>query len=343
MKFDNTFTNNDSLFLKYALLQGVDISGNNNINIKGNINNNINININGDNVYNESLLKIKAEYKALVKKVKDTLDYVLNYFNNDQDDDHHDDQENNQNNTYKQNQDNDQNKNINSKYNSTIKSTNTITQTTDIDELLRDIDRIIGIDCFTGVEKQNQNNSYPTQNNIADDEIEQDIISFVDKLKLQSSKITIIEKNHIKTEIELTNNELLILKLAVLHNNNVINLMSQKDDIKNLMNKGLLHISENGCSLVVDKIVEVIIKTDTHKGNMVVAEYDEAEEGNQNNQTHGEEDSQEDTNTKKYSDNEEQVDNEELSFDDHNKNVQSFEWSIDCCADRQVSDSSSDI
>ncbi len=318
-----------------------------------------------------------------------------------------------------QNQANNQDKNTNSKYiNINTKSTNAINQTTDIDELLRNIDRIISME-FSNVNNQQQNqdvvnntfvantslyadnkilytsmnpttnitntnmnsmtthstqnNSYSTQSNMADDEIEQDIISFVDKLRFQSSKITITEKNHIKTEIELTNNELLILKLAVLHNNNIVNLMSQTDDIKNLMNKGLLHISENGCSLIVDKIVEVIIKTNTHKGNMVVAEYDEVNksanksknkinnnqdnQGNQGNQgnkkTNKKKSSQECTkhNSKhineehineehsndKYNNNEELFDNEELSFDDYNKNVQSFEWSIDSCADKQVS------
>ena len=430
MKFNNTFTNNNSLFLRYALLQ----DSNSNISINGNsnssdVNSNGNSNINGNGSNGNSLSSIKAEYKTFFKEIDQILKKVSNYFDGNNQGNNQDDHQNDDENEGKD-QDSEKNKgqdkdhtnengdqenedSANTSINVKKQNVNTAdtvnvtgivnatktTNTIDIDELLRNVNEIIGIDEFTGIDKtsqlvdnttdhsvqdsvsddgintsvntssytdnhtlytpvnpitnintninmnaySNQNDTchYQTQNGTTDEnDIEESMLSFVDRLKPQTSKITIVEKNHIKTEIELTNNELLILKLAVLHNNNTVNLMNRTEDIKNLMNKGLLHISENGCSLVVDKIVEVIIKTNTHKGNMVVVDYDDSEEnseenqdsqgnsqGNQVNQANGEKDSVDDTN---------EIIEKELSSDDYHSNVQSFEWEIDCCMDKEI-------
>lgn len=91
-----------------------------------------------------------------------------------------------------------------------------------------------------------------------------------DNLKNLISKITISESNGIVKEMEITYNELLVLKLAVLNNNNIINLMSKKTEIKNLINKGLLHLSENGDFVVVTEEVEAIIKNQNNKGSLTI-------------------------------------------------------------------------
>ena len=54
--------------------------------------------------------------------------------------------------------------------------------------------------------------------------------------------------------------EILILKLAVKHNNGIINLCSRKEAIRSLIVKGLIHVATKGY-LIVDEIVTSFIES----------------------------------------------------------------------------------
>lgn len=143
------------------------------------------------------------------------------------------------------------------------------------------------------------NQSYTNQNNSnQNNNIEKDI--WLDDEESQNSKITIIEKNHIKKEIEITHDELLVLKLATLHNGNIVNLMSKTEEIKNLINKGLLHLSETGDFIVVNKIIELIIKTNSKQGSIIIPHDNDTDEGLE----------------------------KEIISDGYNDNVEGFEWDM---------------
>ncbi len=82
--------------------------------------------------------------------------------------------------------------------------------------------------------------------------------------------INITSKNGISKEILLTREELLVLKLAVNHNGNMVNLCNKADSVRSLLIKGLLGLSDDGAFVVVDKIVEILIKTEKTAGCLIV-------------------------------------------------------------------------
>ncbi len=82
--------------------------------------------------------------------------------------------------------------------------------------------------------------------------------------------INITSKNGISKEILLTREELLVLKLAVNHNKNMVNLCNKADSVRSLLIKGLLGLSDDGAFVVVDKIVEILIKTEKTAGCLIV-------------------------------------------------------------------------
>lgn len=84
--------------------------------------------------------------------------------------------------------------------------------------------------------------------------------------------INITNKNGITKEILLTNEELLVLKLAVNHNGNMVNLCSKADSVRSLFIKGLLGLSNNGAFVIVDKIVEILVKTGKTTGCLMVGD-----------------------------------------------------------------------
>ena len=95
--------------------------------------------------------------------------------------------------------------------------------------------------------------------------------------------INTTSKNGIFEEILLTNEELLVLKLAVNHNGNIVNLCNKKDTIRSLFTKGLLKLSEDGAFVVVNRLVEILIKTEKTAGCLMVGNNLSEELNNESN------------------------------------------------------------
>jgi len=87
---------------------------------------------------------------------------------------------------------------------------------------------------------------------------------------LGSSFINITNYDGISEKILLSEEEVLILRLAVNHNGNIINLCNKFDSVKSLFTKGLLELSDSGAFVIVNRIVEMIIKTAKATGCLVV-------------------------------------------------------------------------
>lgn len=87
------------------------------------------------------------------------------------------------------------------------------------------------------------------------------------KDECKNTKIIITEENNIKKEIEITHDELMVLRIAVIHNKNTVNLLnSKREEIKILIRKGLLNLSNDGELIMVNKIIEIILKNNTKTG-----------------------------------------------------------------------------
>ncbi len=89
--------------------------------------------------------------------------------------------------------------------------------------------------------------------------------------KIDQPFVSTIEKNGIMKETVFTKEELLVLSLAVNHNNSIVNLCNKTDSIRSLMTKGLIKLNDDGL-LVVDKIIELLIKTGNSNGCVALNE-----------------------------------------------------------------------
>lgn len=82
--------------------------------------------------------------------------------------------------------------------------------------------------------------------------------------------IYIIENSGIMKEVELSQEEVLMLKMAVNHNNGIINLCNRVEAAKSLFVKGLVHLSDDGEFMVVSPSIEKLIRTEKVMGCMMV-------------------------------------------------------------------------
>ena len=89
--------------------------------------------------------------------------------------------------------------------------------------------------------------------------------------KINVPFISTIQKDGIMEEILLTKEELLIMSLAVSHNNGIINLCNKTDSIRSLMMKGLVKLNDNGL-LVVDDTFKLLLKTGNSNGCVAFSE-----------------------------------------------------------------------
>ena len=90
--------------------------------------------------------------------------------------------------------------------------------------------------------------------------------------------INTTSKNGISEEILLTNEELLVN-----HNGNIVNLCNKKDTIRSLFTKGLLELSEDGAFVVVNRLIEILIKTEKTAGCLMVGNSLSEELNNESN------------------------------------------------------------
>ena len=83
--------------------------------------------------------------------------------------------------------------------------------------------------------------------------------------KIEQPFAIILEENGISKEIIFTKDELLVLKLAVNHNNGIVNLCNKTDTIRSLMMKGLVKLNDDGL-LAVDNTIATLLKTKNANG-----------------------------------------------------------------------------
>lgn len=88
--------------------------------------------------------------------------------------------------------------------------------------------------------------------------------------------ISLVENSGIKKDIGLSEKEIKILEKASLHNNGVVNLLSNTEEISNLFNKCLLHLSEDGGFIVTNMIVNIIFNTCKNTGSFLLYDNDDS-------------------------------------------------------------------
>lgn len=83
---------------------------------------------------------------------------------------------------------------------------------------------------------------------------------FLKKIESVKGSFILVEyENGAKKEMILSDDELKVLRYAVLHNYGVVNLLSKVEAIKSLINKGLLELTARDGVLKTTKLVDLIM------------------------------------------------------------------------------------